>query len=265
MPLWSNSLKTTLTFLGTSTSVGIPVIGCDCPSCLSDDPKNDRMRASVLIETDTHSILVDSGPDLRQQALKHNLRKVDAVLYTHCHLDHIAGFDELRAYCWRRDEPLPMYSSKSCLDELERVYAWAFSPNNTYKGYINPVARPVDAPFQLGNTTITPLPVLHGSVETIGFRFDQPGQSSIAYIPDAKVIPDSTLALLEGLDHLIIDCLRPEAHPTHLSLPEALEISSHVQPKQTWFTHISHETDYAMEEAKLPPTIRFAYDTLTIQ
>lgn len=223
------------------------------------------MRSSVLIETGTHSILVDSGPDLRQQALRHNIRKVDAVLYTHCHLDHIAGFDELRAFCWRREGPLPMYSSKSCLDELTRIYAWAFSPDNTYKGYINPVAHPVDAPFKLGNTTITPLPVLHGSVETIGFRLDEEGQSSIAYIPDAKVIPESTLALLTGLDHLIIDCLRPEAHPTHLSLPEALAISYQVKPQQTWLTHVSHETDYVMEESKLPSTIRFAYDTLTIQ
>ena len=222
------------------------------------------MRSSVLIETGTHSILVDSGPDLRQQALRHNIRKVDAVLYTHCHLDHIAGFDELRAFCWRREDALPMYSSKSCLDELARVYAWAFSTGNIYKGYIKPDPKPVDAPFILGKTKITPLPVQHGSVETIGFRFDEEGQSSIAYIPDAKTIPQSTKDLLKGLDHLIIDCLRPEPHPTHLSLPESLEIIDQVKPQQAWLTHVSHETDYALEESKLPSNIRFAYDTLTI-
>ncbi|MFC5049737.1 MBL fold metallo-hydrolase [Rubritalea spongiae] len=254
----------TLTFLGTSTSVGIPVIGCNCASCRSSDPKNQRMRASVHLQTDTHSILVDSGPDLRQQALRHDLIKVDAVLYTHCHLDHITGFDELRAFCWGREEPLPMYSSKACLDELARIFSWAFSPSNTHKGYIKPKARPVGGPFFLGNTKVTPLPVMHASVETIGFRFDQDGQPSIAYIPDAKEIPEPTFALLEGLDHFIIDALRPAPHPTHLSLPEAVEISNRIQPKQTWLTHISHETDYRAEEAKLPENIRFAYDTLQL-
>lgn len=254
----------TLTFLGTSTSVGIPVIGCDCPSCSSDDPKNDRMRSSVHIQTATHSILVDSGPDLRQQALRHNLRTVDAVLYTHCHLDHIAGFDELRAFCWRRDSALPMYSSQSCLDELSRVYAWAFAAENIHKGYIKPAAHPVAGPFMLGETKVTPLPVQHGSVETIGFRFDQEGQASIAYIPDAKSIPRSTLDLLDELDHFIIDALRPSPHPTHLSLPESIEIAQSIGAKQTWLTHISHETDYLLEESQLPTNIRFAHDTLTL-
>ncbi|MFC4995242.1 MBL fold metallo-hydrolase [Rubritalea tangerina] len=257
-------MKTTLTFLGTSTSVGIPVIGCDCPTCLSDDPKDQRMRSSIHLQTPTHSILVDSGPDLRQQALRYNLRKVDAVLYTHCHLDHIAGFDELRAFCWRRDAPLPMYSSQSCLDELARMYAWAFAPENTYKGYIKPAAQPVDSPFLIGDTRIIPLPVLHGSVETIGFRFDLPDHTSIAYIPDAKSIPDSTIALLQNLDHFIIDALRPTPHNTHLSIPEAIAIAQNIQPKQTWLTHISHETHYLLEESKLPDNIHFAYDSLTL-
>ncbi len=222
------------------------------------------MRSSVHLKTKTHSILIDCGPDLRQQALRHKLVKVDAVLYTHCHLDHIAGFDELRAFCWRRDEPLPMYSSQSCLDELARVYAWAFSPNNTYKGYIKPEAKPISAPFMLGATKVTPLPVEHGLVETIGFRFDELDQASIAYIPDAKTIPEATIELLYGLDHFIIDALRPTEHPTHLSIPEVLTIVERISPKQTWLTHISHETDYLLEESHLPANIRFAYDTLTL-
>lgn len=222
------------------------------------------MRSSVHIQTPSHSILIDSGPDLRQQALRHHLTTVDAVLYTHCHLDHIAGFDELRAFCWRRDEPLPMYSSQSCLDELARVYAWAFSPKNTYKGYIKPAPHPVVEPFMLGQTKVTPLPVIHGSVETIGFRFDEVGQPSIAYIPDAKTVPASTLELLNGLDHFIIDGLRPTPHPTHLSLPEAVKIAQQISPNQTWLTHVSHETDYLLEESKLPANIRFAYDTLIL-
>lgn len=222
------------------------------------------MRSSVHIQTESHSVLIDSGPDLRQQALRHKLRTVDAVLYTHCHLDHTAGFDELRAFCWRRDSPLPMYSSQSCLDELARVYAWAFSPDNINKGYIKPLACPVTEPFMLGKMKVTPLPVQHGSVETIGFRFDQDGHASIAYIPDAKSVPESTRTLLRGLDHFIIDALRPHPHPTHLSLGESVEIAQSVGAKQTWLTHISHETNYLLEESKLPTNIRFAYDTLSL-
>lgn len=222
------------------------------------------MRSSVHLKTATHSILVDSGPDLRQQALKHQLTEVDAVLYTHCHLDHISGFDELRAFCWRRDEPLPMYTTQSCLDQLAHMYAWAFSPKNIYKGYIKPDPKPVSAPFSLGGTTVTPIPVQHGSVETIGFRFDSPSEPSIAYIPDAKTIPHSSMDLLRELDHLIIDALRPEPHNTHLSLPEAVAISQELKPKQTWLTHISHETDYKFEQSQLPSNIRFAYDGLIL-
>ena len=130
-----------LTFLGTSTSVGIPVIGCSCAICLSENLRHHRMRASIHIQSDEHSILVDSGPDLRFQALRHSLSKVDAVLYTHQHLDHTAGFDELRAFCWRREDPLPLYSTKSCLDELKRVYDWAFSEGNSCLLYTSPSPR----------------------------------------------------------------------------------------------------------------------------
>lgn len=249
-----------LTFLGTSTSVGVPVIGCSCPICTSDDPKMNRMRSSVHILTDTHSILVDAGPDLRQQALRHNLTKVDAVLYTHQHLDHTAGFDELRAFCWHREAPLPLYSTPSCLAELERVYDWAFSAGNTYKGYIQPESHPITETFQLGETSITPLPVIHGKVETIGYRFDHAGKS-IAYIPDVKTILPDTYPLLENLDHLIIDSLRTTPHPTHMSVDEACKEAKKIGAKQTWLTHLAHEIDFPAVEPTLPDNIKFAYDT----
>lgn len=254
----------TLTFLGTSTSVGIPVIGCDCETCTSSDPKNTRMRASIHLQTPTHSILVDAGPDLRHQALRQNLRKVDAVLYTHHHLDHITGFDELRAFCWRRDTPLPMYGTQECIKELMRMFSWAFTPENTYKGYVKPDPRPISAPFKLGDLTVTPLPVDHGSVETIGYHFAFPDNPTLAYIPDVKTIPDETLAILENVDHLVIDALRNYEHPTHMSIDEAVAASQKVGAKKTWLTHISHETDYRMEQEKLPSNITFAYDTLVI-
>lgn len=252
-----------LTFLGTSTSVGIPVIGCSCGICVSEDPRNKRMRSSIHIETSSHSLLVDSGPDLRQQALRHSLKKVDAVLYTHHHLDHIAGFDELRAFCWYREDPLPLYSTPSCLDELKRIFNWAFSDENTYKGYIRPLAMPVTGSFMLGETKITLIPVEHGSIETVGYRFDD-GFISIAYIPDAKSLMSGSADLLENLDHLIIDCLREKPHPTHLSLQESLSIIADIKPKNAWFTHIAHEMDVAKVEPTLPPNVKFAYDMLTI-
>lgn len=221
------------------------------------------MRSSVHLQTPTHSLLVDSGPDLRQQALRHSLTKVDAVLYTHQHLDHIAGFDELRAFCWRREDPLPLYSTPSCLDELKRIFNWAFSEGNTYKGYIRPLAMPITESFMLGDLKITPIPVEHGSVETIGYRFDD-GESSIAYIPDVKSLKLGSEGLLENLDHLIIDCLREKPHATHLSLAETLDIISVAKPKQAWLTHIAHEMDILKVEPQLPSNVKFAYDTLTL-
>lgn len=239
------------------------MIGCSCAVCVSEDPRNKRFRASVHIETSSHSLLVDSGPDLRQQALRHSLTKVDAVLYTHQHLDHIAGFDELRAFCWHREDPLPFYSTASCLDELKRIFNWAFSEENTHRGYVRPLAIPVTGSFMLGETKITLIPVEHGSVETVGYRFDEDG-FSIAYIPDVKSLKPGSEDLLENLDHLIIDCLREKPHSTHMSLTESLATIAAANPKNAWFTHISHEMDVVKVESTLPPNVRFAYDTLTI-
>jgi len=251
------------TFLGTSTSVGIPVIGCDCEICASQNPKYHRMRSSVHIQTATHSILIDSGPDLRQQALRQGLDTVDAVLYTHQHLDHIAGFDELRAFCWRREDPLPLYSTPKCLEELERVYNWAFSEGNTYKGYIRPKSIPIMGTFKLGETRITPIPVEHGTVETIGYLFDH-GSSSIAYIPDVKYLKPGAAELLVNLDHLVIDCLRERPHPTHMSLEKSLATIKVLEPTRAWLTHISHEMNIPEIEPNLPSHVKFAYDTLSL-
>lgn len=254
-----------LTFLGTSTSVGIPVIGCDCPRCQSSDPMDLRMRSSIVIESAEQTILVDTGPDLRQQALRHDLKKVDHVLYTHAHLDHIAGFDELRAFCWRRDELLPLYGNEGCMEELQRLYSWAFSEDNTYKGYIRPKAVVFNAPFSLVSLKITPIPVLHGSVQTSGFKFETQSGTSIVYIPDAKVIPDESIALIGKPDYFIIDCLREEEHPSHMNLTESLAIIDKVSPQQALLTHISHEMDCKLVSKRLPAHICFAHDTHTIQ
>lgn len=209
-------------------------------------------------------MLVDSGPDLREQALREKLTQVDAVLYTHAHLDHITGFDELRAFCWRRDEPLPLYGSAECLGEIKHMFSWAFLPTNTYKGYVKPDPRETHGPFQLGNLTVTPVPVLHGSLPTQGYRFDYPGAPSIAYLPDVKTIPEASLELLQAIPVFIIDCLHQRNHPSHMNLGEALTISAQLGTGKTYLTHLSHELDPREVVSELPENTSFAHDGLKL-
>ncbi len=256
--------ETSLTFLGTSTSTGVPVIGCRCNVCCSDDPRLTRTRSSIHLQTPDFSVLVDTGPDLREQALRENLTQVDAVLYTHAHLDHITGFDELRAFCWHRDAPLPLYGSAACLAELKRMFNWAFLPTNVYRGYVKPDPIETAGPFQLGKLTVTPVPVIHGSIETQGYRFDYPGAPSIAYLPDVKTIPAQSQALLEDIPILIIDSLHRREHATHMNLTEALATSGQLRARQVYLTHLSHELDVTEAENELPDHIQFAYDGLKL-
>lgn len=253
-----------LTFLGTGTSVGIPVIGCSCPVCVSADPRNQRLRASVLVRAGDLTLLVDSGPDLRAQALREGLTAIDAVIYTHGHLDHVAGFDELRAFCWRRDGPLPMHATPGCMDTLKTMFGWAFSGPNPYKGYVNPAPRLIDGAFGYGDLVVTPLPVEHASVETIGLMFERPGSRRIAYIPDVKRIPEATLELITGVDVLVVDSLRPNEHPTHFSLGEALEVIARSKAREAWLTHLGHENEHSSLQAGLPAGVGVAWDGLRI-
>ncbi len=263
-PAESMAADFSLTFLGTGTSVGVPVIGCGCVVCTSADPRNKRLRSSVVVRAGNVTLLVDSGTDLRQQALRAGLTEVDAVLYTHAHLDHVAGFDELRAFCWRRSEPLPLHGTAGCLKSLRTMFGWAFSSENTHKGYVKPDPRLVDGTFRYGEIEITPLPVWHGSVETIGYRFDCPGAPSLAYLPDVKEIPTGTMEAIRGIDLLVIDSLRPAPHPTHFSLSEALSAIDSAGAKQAWLTHLGHENDHASLEAELPPHVHVAWDGLVL-
>ena len=252
------------TFLGTGTSVGVPVIGCDCPVCSSTDPRDVRTRSSLHVSAGPVSLLVDSGPDLREQALREKLRRLDAVLYTHAHVDHVAGFDELRAFCWHRSKPLPLHGSPQTLGILRQMYGWAFLPENTHAGYVKPLAVPLDGVITYGRLRITPLPVIHGNVETHGFLFEAPGSPSLAYIPDAKSIPADTLARIHGVEHLVIDALRSHPHPTHLSTEEALSVIEQAGARQGWLTHLGHENHHSQLETMLPAHVGVAYDGLRI-
>lgn len=242
----------------------MPVIGCGCAVCTSEDPRNKRFRASVVIRGGGKTLLVDSGPDLRMQALREGLREIDAVIYTHGHLDHVAGFDELRAFCWRRKEPLPLHATEGCMGALQNMFGWAFFPEQVFEGYVRPDARVIDGPFSYGEMRVTPLPVEHATVETIGFLFGMPGERSVAYLPDVKRIPPPTMDLLRGVDVLVVDALRIKPHPTHFSLEEALAAVAECGAKETWLTHLSHEYDTAEVGKTLPVGVRMAWDGLRI-
>ena len=254
-----------LTLLGTGTSTGVPVIGCQCPVCTSPDPRNRRLRASALVRAGAVTVLVDSGPDLRAQALREGMQALDAVIYTHAHMDHVVGFDELRAFCWRKAGPLPLHATAQCMATLKTMFAWAFAPENIYKGYVKPDARLIDGPFFYRELKITPLPVDHAAVETTGFRFDYPGARSIAYLPDVKRIPPATMRLLRGVDVLVVDALRPQEHPTHFSLDEALGAIRQTEAGEAWLTHLGHENDHRLLEGRLPAGVRVAWDGLRIE
>jgi phosphoribosyl 1,2-cyclic phosphate phosphodiesterase len=254
-----------LTFLGTGTSVGVPVIGCKCDVCTSADPRNQRLRSSVLVRAGGRTVLVDSGPDLRAQALREDIREIDAVIYTHAHLDHVAGFDELRAFCWKKDESLPMHATEECMATLKMMFGWAFSQENIYKGYVKPDARIIDGPMFFGDLKITPLPVEHAAVETIGFLFEYPGARSLAYMPDVKRIPADTMHLIRGVEVLVLDSLRPAPHPTHFSLGEALDAIRESEVREAWLTHLGHENEHVRLDAELPAGVRVAWDGLRLE
>ena len=254
-----------LTLLGTGTSTGVPVIGCRCPVCGSADPRNQRLRSSALVRAGAVTVLVDSGPDLRAQALRQGLRALDAVVYTHAHMDHVVGFDELRAFCWKKAGPLPLHATAECMATLKLMFGWAFAPENVYQGYVKPDPHLIDGPFFYQDLKITPLPVEHAAVATTGFRFECPGSRSIAYLPDVKRIPAATMDLLRGVDVLVVDALRPQPHPTHFSLDEALAAIRQAGAGEAWLTHLGHENDHAALQERLPAGVRVAWDGLRIE
>lgn len=253
-----------LTFLGTGTSVGVPVIGCKCPVCTSPEPRNRRLRSSALVRAGEVTVLVDSGPDLREQALRERLCAIDAVVYTHAHVDHVVGFDELRAFCWRKDGPLPLHATAECMATLKTMFGWAFAETNLFKGYVKPEERIIDGPIVYGDLKITPLPVEHAALETIGFLFEYPGSRKIAYLPDVKRIPRDTMERLRKVDVLVVDSLRPLPHPTHFSLEEALDAIREAEAGEAWLTHLGHENEHATLDGQLPSGVRVAWDGLRI-
>lgn len=239
------------------------MIGCDCAVCRSDDPRDNRLRSSIYVQTPECSFVVDTGTDFRTQALRENIRHVDAVVFTHSHTDHVMGFDDLRRFGAARGY-MPVYASPETMRDLERVYEFAFKGLNPFPGYLKPEPHIIDGPFQLGETTLTPLPVPHGNSWVNGYLFTRGERKLMAYLSDCSAVPDAIAREIAGVDTLIIDALREKPHPTHLSVAEAIEVGGRVRASRTFFTHVCHELAQSAE-ATLPAKTHIAYDGLKLE
>jgi phosphoribosyl 1,2-cyclic phosphate phosphodiesterase len=247
-------------FLGTGTSHGVPMIGCDCAVCRSADPRDTRLRPSIFVETPGARVLVDAGPDLRIQALRHGVRRVDAILFTHGHADHILGIDDVRRFNAIMQGPMPCYGDARTLADIRQTFHYVFDAATPKGGGLPALdLREVDGRVTVGDLTAQPIPLWHGTRPILGFRFGR-----FAYLTDCSRIADDAWALLEGLDAVVIDALREQPHPTHFSLGEAIDAARRIGAPRTLFTHMCHHLPHEATNAKLPPGMSLAYDGLTL-
>src|SRR5215216_4777659 len=247
-----------ITFLGTGTSVGVPAVGCDCETCLSGDPRDKRLRTSVLIEHDGQNIIIDASTDFRQQALRAGLKHLSAILFTHSHADHCFGLDDARPIMFR-DGAIPCYATEVTWQGLRRIYSYVFDPA-PYPGLPRIIAHQVEGDFNLLGLNVEPLTVIHGKLPVTAYRI-----GGFAYVTDCNHIPDETCARLMGLDSLVIDALRFKRHPTHMTLDEALGYIERLKPRRALLTHISHDIKHEDTSGHLPAGVGIAYDGLTLE
>lgn len=253
-----------ITFLGTGTSHGVPVIGCGCRVCHSTDPRDKRMRTAILVSTPEMAFTVDTPPDFRAQCLREGLSRLDAVVYTHSHCDHILGFDDLRRFCELEDKSIPVYGSRRTLDDLARVFSYAFDEGPRFRNYVRPDPIEIEGRFSLGDTEIDPVHLPHGPNTTTGLVLWRGGRKRLAYMTDCQAVPPEAEEAARGADVLVIDALRHAVHSTHLSVEQALDIAGRIRPAQTYLIHMCHELGHAETEASLPPNVRLSYDGLRI-
>jgi phosphoribosyl 1,2-cyclic phosphate phosphodiesterase len=249
-----------LTILGSGTSMGIPVIGCSCEVCTSTDPRNQRLRSSALIEHDGTTILIDAGPDLRTQMLRQHVTRLDALLLTHAHADHIGGIDDLRPFTMRATQALPVYGDPYTLGRVRHMFDYVFASGPSLSTRPQLETCSLQPSFRVGSITIEPLQVMHGSYAITAYRFGR-----LAYITDASQIPPQTMERLHGLDVLILNALRFDPHPLHFTVNQALAIVAQLRPRQAFFTHITHDLDHATVNEHLPPPAQLAYDGQVIE
>lgn len=248
------------TFLGTGTSTGVPVLGCPCAVCASSDPRDRRLRPSVLVEWAGATVLVDASVDFREQGIRVGLRRLDAVLLTHAHADHVFGLDEMRQFNWRQGSAVPVFGSRETLAAVRRTFWYAFDEVQGGGGTPRLDLREVEGPFGLLGRTVVPVPLLHGDLAILGYRIGR-----LAYLTDASRIPDASRALLAGLDVLVLNALRPRPHPTHFSLAEAIAEARAIGARRTLFTHMGHEMPHETTNAALPRGVELAWDGLVVE
>lgn len=251
-------------FLGTGTSVGIPMIGCHCAVCSSKDPRNTRRRTSLYVKTEQTAFVIDTPPDFRQQVLDFNIERVDAVVFTHAHADHIFGFDDIRRFNSIQNCVIPAYADAETMEDVKRVFHYVGNRPSP-KGLYRPLVEFVDiqGPFEVGDVRLTPLDVQHGRKMT-GYLLEK-GGLRIGYVPDCHVMPPRTVERLVGVDIMILDALRYEPHPSHICISESLALLAQIRARQSYLIHLCHDVDHAKLAAHLPPDVWVSYDGLRVR
>ncbi|MGH9512306.1 MAG: MBL fold metallo-hydrolase [Terriglobales bacterium] len=253
-------MKATLTVLGSGTSVGVPTIGCDCAVCHSADPRDRRSRPSILVEYAGYAVLIDTTPDFREQAIRERIRKLDAVLYTHTHADHLLGIDDLRPLSYlHRPGKLPLYARREAVEFIRAMFGYIFAPSYKFGGLPQLELIEITGPLNLFGAEFQPITVIHGETEILGFRF-----GSAAYLTDHSEIPEESMAQLRNLDVLFLDALRRQPHPTHSTVENSLRIVEKLQPKRAFFTHICHDLPHAGTNSSFPENVRLSYDGMKL-
>lgn len=258
----SNDITFEFKLLGTGTSTGVPTISCQCSTCTSDDPKDNRLRCSALISFNDKNIIIDTGPDFRQQMINNKVKVLNAAVYTHHHFDHIGGFDDIRGINFASYESLNIYLNQETYNNLSNIFAYAFqqiSESNTSVPLVN-VNIIKDNSFEIEGLRFVVLPLMHGNLQVLGFRI-----GNIAYCTDTNYIPQETIELMQDLDFLVLDGLREKQHKTHFNIDQAIQVAQKINAKQTYLTHIAHQTKHLEIDSILPERINLAYDGLTLK